>query len=125
MPPPSFKPTSHVIEPFVNSTCPPVPLENVAVICDAPLTLNGLFTWIVAEAVLEDIASARTLPKNSAAVKLPVIWALPWATVSLAPVVTTIGIYDKDGDMVAVAKLPQPIKNLPDYDVNFIVRFDT
>ena len=43
----------------------------------------------------------------------------------LAPVVTTIGIYDKDGDMVAVAKLPQPIKNLPDYDVNFIVRFDT
>ena len=43
----------------------------------------------------------------------------------LAPVVTTIGIYDKDGDMVAVSKLPQPIKNLPDYDVNFIVRFDT
>lgn len=43
----------------------------------------------------------------------------------LAPMVTTIGIYDKDGDMVAVAKLPQPIKNLPDYDVNFIVRFDT
>ena len=43
----------------------------------------------------------------------------------LAPMVSTIGIYDKDGDMVAVAKLPQPIKNLPDYDVNFIVRFDT
>jgi len=43
----------------------------------------------------------------------------------LAPYITTIGIYDKDGDMVAVAKLPQPIKNLPDYDVNFIVRFDT
>ena len=43
----------------------------------------------------------------------------------LAPYVTTIGIYDKDGDMVAVAKLPQPIKNLPDYDLNFIVRLDT
>lgn len=43
----------------------------------------------------------------------------------LAPYITTIGLYDKDGDMVAVAKLPQPIKNLPDYDVNFIVRFDT
>ena len=39
--------------------------------------------------------------------------------------VTTIGLYDNDGDMVAVAKLPTPIKNLPDYDVNFIVRFDT
>jgi len=43
----------------------------------------------------------------------------------LAPYVTTIGIYDKDGDMVAVAKLPQPFKNLPDYPINFIVRFDT
>lgn len=43
----------------------------------------------------------------------------------LAPYITTIGLYDKDGDMVAIAKLPQPIKNLPDYDLNFIVRFDT
>ena len=43
----------------------------------------------------------------------------------LAPYITTIGIYDNDGDMVAIAKLPTPIKNLPDYDMNFIVRFDT
>jgi len=43
----------------------------------------------------------------------------------LTTYVSTIGIYDKDGDMVAVAKLPQPFKNLPDYDLNFIVRFDT
>lgn len=43
----------------------------------------------------------------------------------LTTYVSTIGIYDKDGDMVAVAKLPQPFKNLPDYDVNFIIRFDT
>ena len=43
----------------------------------------------------------------------------------LAPFISTIGIYDTDGDMIAVAKLPQPIKNLPDYDMNFIVRLDT
>ena len=43
----------------------------------------------------------------------------------LAPYITTIGLYDKSGDMVAIAKLPQPIKNLPDYDMNFIVRLDT
>ena len=43
----------------------------------------------------------------------------------LTTYISTIGIYDNDGDMVAVAKLPTPIKNLPDYDVNFIVRFDT
>ena len=43
----------------------------------------------------------------------------------LAPYVTTIGLYDDNNDMIAVAKLPQPIKSLPDYPVNFIVRFDT
>ena len=43
----------------------------------------------------------------------------------LAPFITTIGLYDEDGDMVAIAKLPKPIKNLPDYDVNFLIRFDT
>jgi hypothetical protein len=43
----------------------------------------------------------------------------------LAPYITTIGLYDDNGDMIAVAKLPQPIKNLPDYDLNFLIRFDT
>lgn len=43
----------------------------------------------------------------------------------LAPFITTIGLYDNDLNMVAVAKLPKPIKSLPDYPVNFIVRFDT
>jgi hypothetical protein len=43
----------------------------------------------------------------------------------LAPYITTIGLYDNDLNMVAVAKLPQPIKSLPDYPINFIVRFDT
>ena len=43
----------------------------------------------------------------------------------LAPYVTTIGLYDDDLNMVAVAKLPQPIKSMPDYPLNFIVRFDT
>lgn len=43
----------------------------------------------------------------------------------LTTYITTIGLYDTDGDMVAIAKLPKPIKNLPDYDMNFIVRFDT
>jgi hypothetical protein len=43
----------------------------------------------------------------------------------LAPYITTIGLYDDDLNLVAVAKLPQPIKSLPDYPLNFIVRFDT
>jgi hypothetical protein len=43
----------------------------------------------------------------------------------LAPYITTIGLYDDELNMIAVAKLPQPIKSLPDYPLNFIVRFDT
>jgi hypothetical protein len=43
----------------------------------------------------------------------------------LAPYITTIALYDNELNIVAVAKLPQPIKSLPDYPVNFIIRFDT
>ena len=43
----------------------------------------------------------------------------------LAPYITTIGLYDDNCDLIAVAKLPQPIKSEPEIPVNFIVRFDT
>lgn len=43
----------------------------------------------------------------------------------LAPYITTIGLYDDEMNMIAVAKLPHPIKSMPDYPLNFIVRFDT
>jgi hypothetical protein len=43
----------------------------------------------------------------------------------LTPFITTIGLYDDNCDLVAVAKLPRPIKSEPDIPVNFIVRFDT
>ena len=43
----------------------------------------------------------------------------------LLPFITTIGLYDDNCDLVAVAKLPQPIKSEHDIPVNFIVRFDT
>jgi hypothetical protein len=43
----------------------------------------------------------------------------------LLPFITTIGLYDDDCQLVAVAKLPQPIKSESDIPVNFIIRFDT
>lgn len=43
----------------------------------------------------------------------------------LLPFITTIGLYDDNCDLVAVAKLPQPIKSESEMPVNFIVRFDT
>ena len=41
----------------------------------------------------------------------------------LSPYITTIGLYSK-GQLVAVAKLGKPIKNLIDYPMNIAVRFD-
>jgi hypothetical protein len=43
----------------------------------------------------------------------------------LLPFITTIGLYDDGCQLVAVAKLPQPIKSESDMPVNFIIRFDT
>jgi hypothetical protein len=43
----------------------------------------------------------------------------------LAPYITTIGLYDENMDMVAVAKLATPVKSTPDLPVNFLVRFDS
>jgi len=43
----------------------------------------------------------------------------------IAPYITTIGLYDDNMDMVAVAKLAKPVKSMPDLPVNFLVRFDS
>jgi hypothetical protein len=42
----------------------------------------------------------------------------------LTPFVTTIGLYDDTNTLMAVAKLPRPIKIEPIMPINFIVRFD-
>lgn len=42
----------------------------------------------------------------------------------LTTYITSIGLYDADNNLVAVAKLPNPIKNLPDYDITFLIRLD-
>ena len=42
----------------------------------------------------------------------------------LTTFVSTIGLYDDNNNLVAIAKLPKPIKNYPDMALNFIVRID-
>jgi len=42
----------------------------------------------------------------------------------LTPFATSIGLYDSENTLVAIAKLPQPIKIEPSLPINFIVRFD-
>jgi len=43
---------------------------------------------------------------------------------SAFPYITTIGLYNKDAQLLAVGKLAQPIQKRNDVDMNFIVRWD-
>ena len=41
-----------------------------------------------------------------------------------SPYITTIGLYDNYGQLLAIAKLAQPIKKRDDVDMNFFIRLD-
>jgi len=43
---------------------------------------------------------------------------------SFMPYITTIGLYDSYGQLLAVGKLAQAIRNRPDVDMNFLLRID-
>jgi len=43
---------------------------------------------------------------------------------TFAPYVTTIGLYDDAGQLLAIGKLAQPIKKRSDIDMNFLIRLD-
>ena len=43
---------------------------------------------------------------------------------TLKPYVTTIGLYNKNYELVAVGKLAQPVQKRDDVDMNFVVRWD-
>ncbi len=41
-----------------------------------------------------------------------------------APYITTVGLYDNAGQLLAIGKLAQPIRKRPDVDMNFLIRID-
>ena len=43
---------------------------------------------------------------------------------TFAPYITTIGLYNNFGELLAIAKLAQPIKKRNDVDMNFLIRLD-
>jgi hypothetical protein len=43
---------------------------------------------------------------------------------TFSPYITTIGLYNDFNELVAVAKLAQPIKKRSDFDLNFLIRLD-
>ena len=43
---------------------------------------------------------------------------------NLTPYITTIGLYNSNGDLIAIGKLPRPLKRAPEVDQTFIIKFD-
>ena len=43
---------------------------------------------------------------------------------NFSPYITNIGLYNSTGELLAIAKLGQPIKKRNDVDMNFLVRLD-
>jgi len=43
---------------------------------------------------------------------------------TLSPYITTIGLYNDKGEMLAVGKLAEPVQKRDDIDMNFIIRWD-
>ena len=41
-----------------------------------------------------------------------------------APYITTVGLYNDAGDLLAVAKTSRAIRNDPEIDMTFVIRFD-
>jgi hypothetical protein len=41
-----------------------------------------------------------------------------------APYITTIGLYDDFGRLLAIGKLAQPVRKRSDVDMNFLIRID-
>ena len=41
-----------------------------------------------------------------------------------SPYITTIGLYNDAGELLAIGKLAQPIKKRNDVDMNFLIRLD-
>jgi hypothetical protein len=40
------------------------------------------------------------------------------------PYITTIGLYDSYGQLLAIGKIAQPIRKRSDVDMNFLIRLD-
>lgn len=47
-----------------------------------------------------------------------------FASGTLAPYITTIGLYNNKMELVAIGKVATPVKRIPDIEQSFIIRFD-
>ena len=66
-----------------------------------------------------NMSTNLTLTRDNDTTYLPFV-----SSSAFAPYITTIGLYDDAGQLLAIGKLAQPIRKRDDVDMNFMIRID-
>jgi hypothetical protein len=66
-----------------------------------------------------NMSTNLTLTRDDDSTYLPFV-----SSSTFAPYITTIGLYDDAGQLLAIGKLAQPIRKRNDVDMNFLIRID-
>jgi hypothetical protein len=83
------------------------------------LTINELSAVAKLDAGDFNMSTNITLTKDDDSTYYPFV-----SGSTFAPYITTIGLYNNFGELLAIAKLAQPIKKRNDVDMNFLIRLD-
>jgi len=83
------------------------------------VTINELSILAKMDAGDFNMSTNLTLTRDDDATYLPFV-----SSSAFAPYITTIGLYNQSGELLAIGKLAQPIKKRDDVDMNFLIRID-
>ena len=83
------------------------------------VTINEFSTVAKLDAGDFNMSTNVTLTKDDDSTYYPFV-----SGSTFAPYITTIGLYNDFGELLAIAKLAQPIKKRNDVDMNFLIRMD-
>jgi hypothetical protein len=83
------------------------------------VTINELSVLTKLDAGDFNMSTNLTLTRDDDKTYLPFV-----SSSAFAPYITTIGLYNDSGELLAIGKLAQPIKKRDDVDMNFLIRID-
>jgi hypothetical protein len=83
------------------------------------MTINELSVLTKLDAGDFNMSTNLTLTRDDDSSYLPFV-----SSSAFAPYITTVGLYNSAGELLAIGKLAQPIKKRSDVDMNFLIRID-
>jgi hypothetical protein len=83
------------------------------------VTINELSVLTKLDAGDFNMSTNLTLTRDDDKTYLPFV-----SSSAFAPYITTVGLYNDSGELLAIGKLAQPIKKRDDVDMNFLIRID-